>query len=103
MVKATAPLLQYAWLEAARRPSIAYGDRMVGTDPVRGVCPEYGEMRNEVPSEGRWLNAEDELERRRVILLGGKLKEDLFSGRPAVGETVLVQGELFQVVVVMSR
>jgi len=103
MVKATAPLVKYACLETVRRPSIAYGDRMVGTDPVRGVCPEYGEMRNEVPSEGRWLNAEDELERRRVIFLGGKLKEDLFSGRPAVGETVLVQGVRFTVIGVMER
>jgi putative ABC transport system permease protein len=103
MIKATAPLVKYACLETVRRPSIAYGDRMVGTDPVRGVCPEYGEMRNEVPSEGRWLNAEDELERRRVIFLGGKLKEDLFSGRPAVGETVLVAGVRFTVVGVMAR
>ena len=103
MIKATAPLVKYACLETVRRPSIAYGDRMVGTDPVRGVCPEYGEMRNEVPSEGRWLNAEDELERRRVIFLGGKLKEDLFSGRPAVGESVLVQGVRFTVVGVMAR
>jgi putative ABC transport system permease protein len=103
MIKATAPLVKYACLETVRRPSIQYGDRMVGTDPVRGVCPEYGEMRNEVPSEGRWLDAEDELERRRVIFLGGKLKEDLFSGRPAVGETVLVQGVRFTVVGVMAR
>ena len=103
MIKATAPLVKYACLETVRRPSIAYGDRMVGTDPVRGVCPEYGEMRNEVPSEGRWLNAEDELERRRVIFLGGKLKEDLFSGRPAVGETVLVAGVRFTVIGVMAR
>ncbi len=103
MIKATAPLVKYACLETVRRPSIQYGNRMVGTDPVRGVCPEYGEMRNEVPSEGRWLNAEDELERHRVIFLGGKLKEDLFSGRPAVGETVLVQGVRFQVVGVMAR
>ena len=103
MVKETAPLVKYACLETVRRPSIAYGDRMVGTDPVRGVCSEYGEMRNEVPSEGRWIDAEDELERRRVIFLGGKLKEDLFSGRPAVGETVLVQGVRFTVIGVMER
>ncbi|HJT71825.1 MAG TPA: ABC transporter permease [Terriglobales bacterium] len=103
MIKATAPLVKYACLETVRRPSIQYGNRMVGTDPVRGVCPEYGEMRNEVPAEGRWIDAEDELERRRVIFLGGKLKEDLFSGRPAVGETVLVQGVRFTVIGVMAR
>jgi putative ABC transport system permease protein len=103
MVKATASLVKYACLETVRRPGIAYGDRMVGTAPVRGVCPEYGEMRNEVPSEGRWINAEDELERRRVIFLGNRLKEKLFSGRPAVGETVLVSGVRFTVIGVMAR
>ena len=103
MVKATAPLVKYACLETVRRPGIAYGDRMVGTAAIRGVCPEYGEMRNEVPLEGRWIDAEDELERRRVIFLGGRLKEELFSGRPAVGETVLVSGVRFQVIGVMAR
>jgi putative ABC transport system permease protein len=103
MVKSNATLVKYACLETVRRPAIAYGDRMVGTAPVRGVCPEYGEMRNEVPSEGRWINAEDELERRRVIFLGGRLKEQLFSGRPAVGETLLVAGVRFTVIGVMAR
>ena len=103
MVKATAPLVKHACLETVRRPGIAYGDRLVGTAPVRGVCPEYGEMRNEVPSEGRWIDAEDELERRRVIFLGGRLKEQLFSGRPAVGETVQVSGVRFTVIGVMTR
>jgi putative ABC transport system permease protein len=103
MVKATAPLVRYVCRETVRRPAISYGDRMVGTAPVRGVCPEYGEMRNEVPSQGRWLNAEDELERRRVIFLGGRLKEKLFSGRPAVGETLQVAGVRFTVIGVMAR
>jgi putative ABC transport system permease protein len=103
LVKATAPLVKYVCLETVRRPGIAYQDRMVGTAPVRGVCPEYGEMRNEVPSEGRWLNSTDELERRRVCFLGGRVREQLFSGRPAVGETVAIGGVRFTVVGVMAR
>jgi putative ABC transport system permease protein len=103
MVKATAPLVKYVCRETVKRPEIAYGDRVVGTDPVRGVCPEYGEMRNEVPAEGRWIDATDELERRRVIFLGGRLKEQLFSGRPAVGETITVAGVRFTVIGVMAR
>src|SRR6201988_3934423 len=103
MVKATAPLVKHVCLETVRRPGISYGDRIVGTAPVRGVCPEYGEMRNEVPAEGRWIDAEDQLERRRVIFLGGRLKEQLFSGRPAVGETVQVSGVRFTVIGVMAR
>jgi len=103
LIKETAPLVKHACLETVHRPGIIYGDRMSGTAPVRGVCPEYGDMRNEVPAEGRWLNSLDELERRRVIFLGGRLREQLFSGRPAVGETVLVAGVPFQVVGVMAR
>src|SRR6201987_3541470 len=103
MIKESAPLVKHACLETVKRPGIAYGDRMVGTAPVRGVCPEYGEMRNEVAAEGRWINSLDELERRRVIFLGNRLREKLFSGRPAVGETVLVGGVAFQVVGVMAR
>ena len=103
MVKANAPLVKYVCRETVRRPGIAYQDRMVGTAAVRGVCPEYGEMRNEVPSEGRWFNASDELERRRVCFLGGRIREQLFSGRPAVGETVAIGGVRFTVVGVMER
>ena len=52
-----------------------------GPPPSAGVCPEYGEMRNEAPSEGRWINSLDELERRRVVFLGARVREQLFSGR----------------------
>ena len=97
MIKANASLVKYACLETVRRPGIAYGDRLVGTAAVRGVCPEYGEMRNEVPSEGRWISATDELERRRVCFLGGRIREQLFSGRPAVGEYVSIGGVRFEV------
>jgi putative ABC transport system permease protein len=103
MVKETAPLVKYVCRETVKRPGISYGERMVGTSAIRGVCPEYGEMRNEVPSEGRWLNASDELERRRVCFLGGRVKEQLFSGRPAVGEQVEIGGVRFIVVGVMAR
>jgi len=103
VVKEAAPLVKHVCRESVRRPSIAYGNRMLGTDPVRGVCPEYGEMRNEVPLEGRWINASDELERRRVCFLGGRVREQLFSGRPAVGEEVLIAGVRFQVIGVMGR
>jgi putative ABC transport system permease protein len=103
MVKETAPLVKHACLETVRRPGIAYGDRMVGTAAVRGVCPFYGEMRNEVPSEGRWINDSDELERRRVAFLGGRIREQLFSGRPAVGEIIQIGGVRFTVIGVMAR
>ncbi len=103
LVKETAPLVKHVCLETVHRPGIAYGDRMVGTAAVRGVCPEYGEMRNEVASDGRWISSSDELERRRVCFIGGRVREQLFSGRPAIGETVLIGGVRFTVIGVMQR
>jgi putative ABC transport system permease protein len=69
---------------------------------TRGVYAEYGEMRNEVPSEGRWISAEDIAERRRVVFLGARLKKKLFSGTPAVGETVRINGVRFTVIGTMD-
>ena len=103
IVKETATLVKFACRETVRRPGIAYQDRLVGTAAIRGVCPEYGEMRNEVPSEGRWINSSDEIDRRRVCFLGGRVREQLFSGRPAVGETVTISGVRFEVIGVMQR
>jgi putative ABC transport system permease protein len=95
-------LVRYVGLETVRWLSITYGERLANT-AIRGIFPEYGHVRNEVPSEGRWISAEDMLERRRVIFLGSQLKEKLFGGRPAVGETVQVSGVRFTVVGVMDR
>src|SRR5574337_454961 len=69
MVRADANLVKHACLETMKRLPIRYGDRLVNT-AIRGVCPEYGEMRNEVPSKGRWISPLDNLERRRVAFLG---------------------------------
>ena len=82
-IRQEATLVKTVCGETVRWLPIAYGDRMSQT-AIRGVCPEYGEMRNEVPSQGRWLSPEDELERRRVVFIGYRLREKLFAGRPAV-------------------
>jgi len=96
-----AVLVRTICMETVRWLPIAYGDRMANT-AIRGVCPEYGEMRNEVPSQGRWISPEDELERRRVVFIGYRLREKIFAGRPAVGETVRISGIRFTVIGTMD-
>ena len=102
LVRENVTLVRTACLETVRWLPISYGDRLANT-AIRGVCPEYGEMRNEVPSVGRWISPEDVLERRRVVFLGARLREKLFSGQPAVGETVRISGTRFTVVGTMDR
>lgn len=101
-VRPECTLLRQICAETIRRVPVAYGDRVVSVQ-VRGVCPEYGQIRSEFPSEGRWLSQDDAADRRRVIFLGHWTKEKLFAGRPAVGETVTVQGVRFTVIGVMDR
>jgi putative ABC transport system permease protein len=102
VVRENAKLVRTACLETVRFLPISYGDRLANT-AIRGVCPEYGEMRNEVPSVGRWISPEDMLERRRVVFLGARLREKLFGGQLAVGETVRISGTRFTVVGTMDR
>jgi putative ABC transport system permease protein len=102
VVLAEATMVKLASLETVKWLSISYGDRLANT-AIRGVYPEYGEIRNEVAGVGRWISPEDFLERRKVVFLGGRLREKLFGGRPAVGETVLIKGVRFIVIGVMDR
>src|SRR6202521_1329917 len=59
-------------------------------------------MRNEVPLEGRWISQEDIAERRRVAFLGALLRKKLFSGTPAIGEAVRINGVKFTVIGTMD-
>jgi putative ABC transport system permease protein len=100
-VKAQSPLIRRVTLESVKFRGISHEERLSDT-AIRGVYPEYGEMRNEVPSEGRWISAEDIADRRRVAFLGARLKKKLFSGTPAVGETVRINGVRFTVIGTMD-
>src|SRR5207247_5683348 len=60
-VKAQSPLIKRVTRETVRFKGVSYGERLSDA-AVRGVYPEYGEMRTEVPSEGRWISAEDRSE-----------------------------------------
>ncbi|HEX8871297.1 MAG TPA: ABC transporter permease [Candidatus Acidoferrum sp.] len=96
-VKAQSPLIKRVTLETVKFKGVAHEERLSDC-AVRGVYAEYGEMRNEVPSEGRWISQEDVAERRRVVFLGARLRKKLFSGTPAVGETVRINGVRFTVI-----
>ena len=52
LVKQEAPLIKTICMETVRWLPISYGERIANT-AIRGVCPEYGEMRDEVADLGR--------------------------------------------------
>ena len=101
-VKAQSPLIRRVTRETVKFEGVSYHERLKDS-AVRGIYPEYGEMRNEIPSDGRWISPEDVAERRRVIFLGSELRKKLFSGEPAVGEVVRINGVGFTVIGSMDR
>jgi putative ABC transport system permease protein len=102
LVQARATLVKHVCRETVRWLPISHGNRF-GNTAIRGVCPAYGEMRSEVPSSGRWISAEDMLERRRVVFLGARLRQKLFANQPAVGQIVRIGNVRFTVIGTMNR
>lgn len=69
---------------------------------IVGVNVEYGDMRNIIPDEGgRYLNALDVQHRRRVAVIGDKLKTLLMGETPAIGQTIYIAQSPFTIVGVM--
>ena len=68
-----------------------------------GAEPNYSGIRFLPIKEGRFLNDADMRDRRRVIVLGEKSARLLFPGRPAMGETVLLNGSRFQVIGIADK
>lgn len=94
-------LVKYASPEIYESLPLSYLSRQT-TAGVRGVYPEYGVMRSEIPAAGRFINAEDVSRRRRVAFVGTEVARKLFSNSPAVGETVRIKGVSFEVVGVLE-
>ncbi len=65
---------------------------------VIGVEPNYTEVRFIPMDRGRFIDQQDLDQRRRVAVLGSKAATLLFSGRPMVGETILINGTAFTIV-----
>lgn len=65
---------------------------------VTGVQPNYPAIRFIPMKEGRFVDAGDLADRRRVAVLGKKCATLLFPGRPPLGEFITLNGARFEVV-----
>ena len=103
-------------LVAAQVPNVSgispeYGKRTVTrvgenilTPLISGVNVVYGDVRNINPEAGgRYINTLDLQERRRVAVVGDKVKEFLFAEQNAVGKTIFIGQTPFTVIGVMQK
>jgi putative ABC transport system permease protein len=92
------PGLRAISAEYSNNMKVVYGTQTLSVD-TSGVTPEFGAMRNCLPtSGGRFIDAIDVQEQRRVAFLGDKLATDIFGSTPPVGKTILVNHSPFLIV-----
>ncbi len=86
----------------ARDDIRAVSDYTSTNGQVSGVPPIYSQVRTIPLTVGRWINDDDNEQRRRVCVLGREMTRNMFPGRPAVGNTILLNGVRFQVIGVLA-
>jgi putative ABC transport system permease protein len=97
------PLVKSVSPEFMQEFPTTYGNKQ-GSHLIRGVAASYGKMRSEKPQAGgRFLEEEDVRLRRRVAFIGTEVQRKLFGGTPAVGETLRIAGQPFEIVGVLEE
>ena len=97
------PLVKNVSPEFMQEFPIVYGSKQ-SSHLVRGVAARYGVMRTEKPQPGgRFLEEDDVRLRRRVAFIGSEVQRKLFAGVPAVGETIRIAGQPFEIIGVMEE
>ncbi len=95
-LRAVSPVINRQDIRAVSEYSTSNGE-------VFGVAPDYNDIRSVPIEPGRWFHDEDNSSHRRVCVIGWEMIKNLFSGRPAVGSTILLNGMDFRVIGVVKK
>ncbi|HEV8494706.1 MAG TPA: ABC transporter permease, partial [Candidatus Angelobacter sp.] len=95
------PVVRHITPEASFQTQVQHENRTKQFS-VSGFTPAIVPVRAIEVEQGRFYNDADELQRSRVAVLGSDVKDKLFSGQPALGESVRIAGISFQVIGVLT-
>jgi putative ABC transport system permease protein len=90
-IRASAPVVQRGDIRAVSD----YGNT---NGQVFGIKPAYNQIRFLPMAGGRWLNEDDEAQKRAVAVIGYEMRKNMFPGRPVLGNSILLNGVQFQVI-----
>jgi putative ABC transport system permease protein len=101
MLRNVVPLIRHiARTNDVDNAMVIYENRSY-TFPVNGVDPAVIDIWNLQLDEGRWLNDQDNMQHAHLAVISSEAKEKLFSGRPAVGQTIRANGVSFEIIGVL--
>ncbi|HEY1802791.1 MAG TPA: ABC transporter permease [Terriglobales bacterium] len=101
-IRAEVPIVRAVSAESDFSFGYKVGTRVVSLT-TRGVELPYGQMRNLKLDDGRYFNEDDFLQHRRVVILGYSAAKKTFQGAPAVGQSLEIDGQDFDVIGVMRN
>ncbi len=81
--------------------NVVYG-QMTGTYTVKGLYPEYFNIESQTVHYGRVLNEIDQIEMRKVCVIGSEVNKVLFNGADPCGKYIRANGLYYQVVGVVE-
>jgi putative ABC transport system permease protein len=101
LLRNVVPLVKHISRESDKQASIVYGPRTYSF-PVNATDATIKDIWNLEVAEGRFLNDQDNLSHGLYTVISSEAKDKLFSGLPAIGESIRIDGTSFQVVGVLS-
>ena len=101
-IQQLAPLVKTVSPEL-RRPVSEVSQWNASNRSVRGVWPAYQQFRSLSVEEGRLMTEADEADGARVVILGAESNRQLYPGKPAVGQTLMIDGYPYAVIGVLSK
>jgi putative ABC transport system permease protein len=77
--------------------SVSYGSKRSSFN-IMGVHPDHRYLEKTLMTRGRYLNPDDQAERRKVCVIGAKVREILFGSRDPIGEYINIRGLAYKVI-----
>ena len=96
-------LLDFAVFDDARSASVKSSGNSISGVFTQGTSAAYGRILTADFTEGRLFNETEDESARQVVVLGYDVAQALFPGRSALGATVTIHGQPFEVIGVLGR
>jgi putative ABC transport system permease protein len=97
LVRNVVPLVRHISRLLDIQANVQNGNRAFSFE-VFGVDPPLQDIWNMEMATGRFLNDQDDLSHGLYAVIGSEAKDKLFSGAPAIGESIRINGVTFQVI-----
>jgi len=85
--------------------NMTYEGRNYRWASVDGVSPNYDRISNLAVSEGRWITEADNIQRRKVVVIGVSAREALFPNpdESPIGKVMRMNGDTWEIVGVVAK